>query len=116
MGAAAIPVLTMPGSYYLGFIVMGAPLATRRPRIALALLLATVGWAVCVIQFPGRALGYATSSWILIAYSLWMLVELWIPAAQTAANSPTSPALVASGTLHPNGTQAITRALRIARR
>ena len=88
MGSAAIPFLTMPGSYYLGFILMGAPLATRRPRIALALVAATVGWAVCVIQFPGRALGYAVSSWILVAYSLWLLAELWLPAQRTAAITP----------------------------
>ncbi len=94
MGAAAIPLLTMPGSYYLGFVVMGAPLATRRPRIALALLAATVGWAVCVIQFPGRALGYAVSSWILVAYSLWMLVELWLPAQRRDAPPSLSPPAV----------------------
>lgn len=88
MGAAAIPFLTMPGSYYLGFIIMGAPLATRRPRIAIALLMATLGWAVCVIQFPGRALGYAVSSWILVAYAVWMLVELALPAQRANADRP----------------------------
>jgi hypothetical protein len=88
MGSAAIPFLTMPGSYYLGFIILGAPLATRRPRIAIALLAATLGWAVCVIQFPGRALGYAVSSWILVAFSVWMLVELWLPAQCSNADSP----------------------------
>ena len=56
MGAAAIPVLTMPGSYYLGFVVMGAALATRRPRIGLALLLATAGWAICVVAVRGPLL------------------------------------------------------------
>jgi hypothetical protein len=104
MGSAAIPFLTMPGSYYLGFIVMGAALATRRPRIAFALLAATVGWAVCVIQFPGRALGYAVSSWILVAYSLWLLAELWLPAESMDANPPSSPPVVPHG----NGASAIT--------
>ncbi len=112
MGSAAIPFLTMPGSYYLGFIVMGAALATRRPRIAIALLAATVGWAVCVIQFPGRALGYAVSSWILVSYSLWLLAELWLPAERRDANPPSSPPVVLLG----NGASAITRARRIARR
>ena len=116
MGSAAIPFLTMPGSYYLGFIVMGAALATRRPRIALALLAATVGWAVCVIQFPGRALGYAVSSWILVAYSLWMLVELWIPAQPTAASPASLAPIVPPGIPHASGASAITRAWRIARR
>lgn len=90
MGSAAIPFLTMPGSYYLGFIVLGAPLATRRPRIAIALLAATIGWAVCVHAFPGRALGYAVSSWILVAYSLWVLAELWFPAERAIA-PPAAP-------------------------
>jgi hypothetical protein len=84
MGAAAIPVLTMPGSYYLGFVVMGAALATRRPRIGLALLLATLGFAICVVHFGGRALGFAVSSWILLGYSAWLLAELWLPAQRAA--------------------------------
>ena len=73
------------------FESLGAPLATRRPRIALALLAATVGWAVCLIQFPGRALGYAVSSWILVAYALWLLAELWLPAQRTTSIARVAP-------------------------
>jgi hypothetical protein len=83
MGAAAIPFLTMPASYYLGFVVIGAALATRRPRIGIALLLATLGWSICVVYFPVRALGFAISSWILLAYAAWSLAELWLPARRT---------------------------------
>ncbi len=85
MGAAAVPVLSMPGSYYLGFVVMGAALATRRPRIGIALLLATFGWALCIAHYQVRALGFAVSSWILLGYSTWLLAELWLPAEATPA-------------------------------
>lgn len=84
MGAAAIPVLSMPGSYYVGFVVLGAALATRRPRIGLALLLTTLGFAICVVHYHGRALGFAVSSWILLAYAAWLLAELWLPAERAA--------------------------------
>jgi hypothetical protein len=76
MGAVLIPFVTMPGSYYLGFVLVGALLAVRRPRIALALLVASAAWAVALVLYGSRAIAYAASSWILIAYSLWMLGEL----------------------------------------
>lgn len=76
MGAVLIPFVTMPGSYYIGFVLVGALLAVRRPRIALALLVASAAWAVALVLYGSRAIAYAASSWILIAYSLWMLGEL----------------------------------------
>src|SRR4029434_8868373 len=33
LGAAAIPFLTMPGSYYIGFVCVGGLLAARRVRV-----------------------------------------------------------------------------------
>ena len=38
---------------------------------------------VVVVQHGLAALGYAVSSWILVAYSLWLLAELWLPAQRT---------------------------------
>jgi hypothetical protein len=75
LGAAAIPFLTMPGSYYVGFVVVGALLATRRWRSGLALLLACAAWSACLVAYGERAIAFASSSWILMAYSLWLLAE-----------------------------------------
>lgn len=76
MGAALIPFATMPGSYYIGFVLAGAALAARRPRIGLALLAASAAWATFLVVYGSRAIAFAASSWVLIAYSLWMLAEL----------------------------------------
>ena len=76
MGAAAIPFLTMPGSYYVGFVLVGALLATRRPRIGVALLAAALLWSLFLLLYEPRALAFAASSWVLLGYSLWMLAEL----------------------------------------
>lgn len=75
LGAAAIPFVTMPGSYYLGFVLAGALLAKRRWRIGAALLVASAAWSLCLASYGGRALAFATSSWVLIAFSLWTLAE-----------------------------------------
>jgi len=75
LGAAAIPFLTMPGSYYLGFVLAAALLARRRWRIGAALLLACAAWSFCLASYEGRALAFAASSWVLLALSLWMLAE-----------------------------------------
>lgn len=76
LGAAAIPFLTMPGSYYLGFVLAGALLATRRPRIGIALLVACAAWSLCLVVYGQRALAFASSSWVLLAFSVWMLAEM----------------------------------------
>ena len=75
LGAAAIPFLTMPGSYYVGFVLVGALLATRRWRSGAALLLACAAWSLCLAVYGARALAFASSSWVLLAYSLWILAE-----------------------------------------
>jgi hypothetical protein len=80
LGAAAIPFLTMPGSYYIGFVLVGGLLATRRWRTGAALLLACAAWSICLVVYGGRAIAFASSSWVLLAYSLWLLAELaWAP-------------------------------------
>jgi hypothetical protein len=88
LGAAAIPFLTMPGSYYLGFVIAGALLATRRWRIGVALLLACAAWSVCLLAYGTRALAFASSSWVLLAFSVWMLAEaVWARPAPTRLSS-----------------------------
>ena len=84
MGAALIPFATMPGSYYIGFVLVGALLAVRRPRIGVALLIASVAWAAILVHYETRAIAFAASSWVLIAYSLWMLAELAFAAPDPA--------------------------------
>lgn len=84
MGAALIPFVTMPGSYYIGFVLAGAPLALRRPRIGIALLAASLAWATCLVVYGTRALAFASSSWVLVAYSLWLLAELAFVAPREA--------------------------------
>lgn len=76
MGCAIVPFATMPGSYYVGFVLAGAPLAIRWPRIGFALLLACLGWSITLVAFGSRAIAFASSSWILLAYALWLLAEL----------------------------------------
>jgi hypothetical protein len=97
MGSAAIPFLTMPASYYVGFIVMGAMLATRRPAIGVALLAAVVGLALPLVLYPGRAIGFATSSWALLGYSAWLLAALWRPAAPVVSPTPSAVASARGG-------------------
>jgi dipeptide/tripeptide permease len=55
---------------------VGAPLAMRRPRIGIALMAASVAWAISLVVYGNRAIAFSASSWVLIAYSLWMLGEL----------------------------------------
>jgi hypothetical protein len=80
-GALLIPVLTLPASYYVGFVVVGALLATRRPRVGLALLLTVVGFAASVAAYGSDRLAYVWSSAIVLAYCAWALHELARPPA-----------------------------------
>jgi hypothetical protein len=45
-GWTLIPILTDPTSYYYSFVMLGAVLAIRRPRIALILLFSCLAWNV----------------------------------------------------------------------
>jgi hypothetical protein len=86
LGAGAIPFLTVAGSYYVGFVLVGGLLATRRWRIGAALLAACAAWSICLTVYGVRAIAFASSSWVLVAYALWMLAELaWAPAHDARA-------------------------------
>ena len=85
MGAALIPVLTMPAAYYLSFVLATALLATRRPRIGIELMLALVGWNLAHWFHPDLAKGYLISSAIGLAFFLAVLLEMQrAPAAEPA--------------------------------
>jgi hypothetical protein len=81
MGAAMIPILTVPASYYLGFAIALVPLALRRPAIGTALLLAVASWGAAVLVYQERALAYAWSSAALLALCAFTLLALQRPAA-----------------------------------
>jgi hypothetical protein len=93
MGALLIPIVTMPASYYLGFALAAAPLATRRPRIGTALLLAVLGWAAALLAYQERALAFAWSSALLLALCAWVLVELQLP-ARGGLSAPADPVML----------------------
>jgi hypothetical protein len=87
MGAALIPVLTMPASYYLSFALATALLATRRPRIGIELMLALVGWNLAHWFYPYLPRGFLISSAIGLAFFLAVLLEMQrAPAAQRASS------------------------------
>jgi hypothetical protein len=89
MGSTLIPILTMPGSYYVGFVIAGALLATRRPRIGVALLALTTAFAASLVAAPQSPRPFAWSSAALLVYGAWVLVELQLPvAAQPQAAAP----------------------------
>jgi hypothetical protein len=76
MGAALIPVLTMPGAYYLSFALATALLATRRPRIGIELMLALLGWNLAHWFHPYLPRGFLISSAIGLAFFLAVLLEM----------------------------------------
>jgi len=89
MGAFLIPVLTMPASYYFGFMLAAAPLATRRPRIGSALLVAVVGSSLGIASWHTGATAFAISSFALLLACGWALLELQLPVpGDVAASSP----------------------------
>jgi hypothetical protein len=76
MGAALIPVLTMPAAYYLSFVLATVLLATRRPRIGIELMLALVGWNLTALRYPDLVWGYLIASAIGLAFFLIVLLEM----------------------------------------
>jgi len=85
MGAALIPVLTMPASYYLSFVLATAMLATRRPRIGIELMVALVGWNLAFQLYPGITKAHLLSSAIGLVFFLIVLLEMQ---REPAARSP----------------------------
>jgi hypothetical protein len=85
LGAALIPLLTLPASYYLGFLVTGALLATRRPWLGVWLLAAVLGCALAVACFGHDLRAFLVSSAVVVLYGLGLLIGLQRPAGAAAA-------------------------------
>ncbi len=84
MGAALIPVLTMPAGYYLSFVLATAMLATRRPRIGIELMLALLSWNLAHLFCRGP-MRPVVSSAIGLVFFLAVLLEMQrAPAAEPA--------------------------------
>ena len=92
MGAFLIPVLTMPASYYFGFSLAAVPLATRRPRIGSALLVAVLGSSLGIAGWQTGSTAFAISSFALLVACAWTLLELQWPAPKNRAGYPASAA------------------------
>ena len=85
LGAALMPVLTMPAAYYLSFVLATALLATRRPRIGVELMLALLGWNLAYLFYPDLLWGHLICSAIGLAFFLVVLLEMQrAPAAEPA--------------------------------
>jgi hypothetical protein len=81
LGAALIPLLTLPAGYYLGFLVAGALLAARRPWIAAGSLAAVLGCALAVAGWGNELPAFLGTSAIVVVYALWLLVACGKPVA-----------------------------------
>ena len=83
LGAALMPVLTMPAAYYLSFILATALLAARRPRIGSELMLTLLGWNLTYLLYPNLWRGYVICSAIGLVFFLVVLLEMQrAPAAE----------------------------------
>jgi len=91
MGAAMIPILTVPASYYLGFALALVPLSLRRPAIGTALLLAVASWGTAVLLYQERAIAYVWSSAALLALCAFALLALQRPAPAPPLRDGASP-------------------------
>ena len=76
LGYVLIPVLTQPASYYMTCTVAAALLATSRPRIACAVLLALLGWCVSALYYFGDPRQYVWSSAVALLLGLFVLLEM----------------------------------------
>jgi hypothetical protein len=86
LGAALIPVLTMPAAYYLSFVLATALLAERRPRIGTWLMLTMLSWNLTYLLYPNLWRGYLICSAIGLVFFLVVLLEMQrAPAAEPAA-------------------------------
>jgi lysophospholipase L1-like esterase len=82
MGFSLILVLLQPGAYYLSFMVVVALLASRRPRIGIALMAAAICHDLASIYHYQQNLEHILGSAIAIALSLYVLLEMQIPVGE----------------------------------
>ncbi|MCZ6463039.1 MAG: hypothetical protein O7A09_01790 [Proteobacteria bacterium] len=85
LGFTLVPVLTQPTNYYYTFVLAAALLATRRPRIALFLLGASVAWSANGLVFYREQAGFVGASLIALVFCAALLWEMQRPAASSSA-------------------------------
>jgi hypothetical protein len=91
MGSTLMLVLTTPASYYLSFVLSAAMLATRRPRIGMALMLTLAAWCLGFASIGRGPLPFVFSSAVGLLFFLYVLVELQLaPAPPAAPERPTA--------------------------
>ncbi len=89
MGCTLIPILTDPASYYASFLTAAAFLATRRPRIGLALMLnSAAGW-LAYFSFEAMDQQYAASTLPMLFLCVYVLFEMREPPAFDETVTPT---------------------------
>ncbi len=76
LGYVLILVFTQAGSYYMTCTVAAALLATSRPRIAFATLLALLGWCASALYYFEDPKQYAWSSAVALLLAFFVLLEM----------------------------------------
>jgi len=79
LGFALIPMLTDPTNYYYSFVVLGAVLTVRRPRIGLWLLGAALLWNLNGLLHYRTYEEYAYASAIAVLLALAVVIEMSRP-------------------------------------
>jgi hypothetical protein len=74
-----IPVLSQPTNYYFSFSLAAALLASRRPRIAVWLIAASLLWIVVGLIWYREPVSYVWASCIALGLSACVLLEMGRP-------------------------------------
>jgi hypothetical protein len=88
LGFAWIPVFMSPTNYYYSFVVAGALLAKRRPRIGAWLLAASLAWTAFGLVFYLTEGAFMAASAVAVAASLAILWEAGNPAPAPPSGPP----------------------------
>jgi hypothetical protein len=98
-----VPILAAPAGYYMQLAVLGVLLGVRRPKMAIAVVAACIGWSTSGVVAGSAIAEFGIASGIALALSFFVLVggreALESSAAGTAstAASPPSAAVPQSG-------------------
>ena len=77
-GFILIPLLTELTCYYYSFVVAGAMLASRRPRIGIGMMVTTLAWLVAEFYWDWFDVKYTYESVVavlLCAYVTWEMLK-----------------------------------------
>ena len=95
LGFALVPLLMSPANYYYAFVLCAALLAERRPRLGVALGLASMAWiAAWLALFPSPT-RYLVYDGIAVVFALSVLIGIAVateasPAGEPAVTAPTT--------------------------